>query len=233
MREIAVKRTTPTRNRYYDAYRNFQSYYSHTSSAYKVDNQPYEHEHYPYENYPPYREPYQEPYRDQRNAPKTKPRTKTKPSTKTKSKTNKKAKQKTKQKIKSAPQKRFRIRIDARIRIPRGAYAIIIFIFLGMAGMVYTQAATQGARMRLFSLRAELIETRAHSAALYTELYENFNKEEIEHYATTRLNMQRRRPHQEVRVSVPRASHIVINRPRANEVQQAGVLDSITNFFSR
>ena len=132
-----------------------------------------------------------------------------------------------------SPRKKFRIRIDSRIRIPSGAYAVCLFMFLGMAGMVYSQAATQGARMRLSVLRTQLAETRAHSQAIYTELYENYDKEEIERIAIEELNMRKRAPHQEVRVSVPKASYIVSNKPKAEAAPKMGLLDSIINFIFR
>jgi len=126
---------------------------------------------------------------------------------------------------------RFRKRIDEGIRIPAEAYIIILIIFAGMAGMVYSQAATQGARVRLATLKSRLAEVQTMNAALYTELYENFDKEAVERIAIEKLNMHPRKPHQEVRVNVPKASYVVQNKPNAASNVKLSFFEGIFNIF--
>jgi len=118
---------------------------------------------------------------------------------------------------KPARRVRYRMRIDPRIKISKEIVFLILFIFAGMIGVVYSQSLAQGAFGSIKTLGAELAEVKNHNAVLQVELYENFNKDEIEHIAATRLNMTKRKPHQEIRVSVPKASYVVQNKPKATQ----------------
>ena len=66
----------------------------------------------------------------------------------------------------------------------------------------------------------------------WADLPENYDKEEIERIAVTELNMHKRKPHQEIRINVPKASYIVQNKPKT-EAPRAGILENIKNFIFR
>jgi len=191
-----------TRHRYYDSYRSFGDYYSHTSSAYKID--------YDYEERVP-------------EIKRQKPPEKTAEIAAQNGKPLKKAKRRVSKVV-------FRKRIDPRIKINKEIVFIIMIIFFGMIGIVYTQAIAQGAFNDGKKIRSQLSEVRIHNRALYTELYENYDKEEIERIAVERLNMSKRKPHQEIYVSVPKTSYIV-NNPKPAVKPQLGMIDSIINFI--
>ena len=104
---------------------------------------------------------------------------------------------------------------------------LIIVIFVGMFFIVYTKAMAQSAFGGIKSLNAELSEVRGYNASLSVELYENYNKDEIEEIATTKLNMTKRKPHQEVHVNVPKASYIVQNKPKPAADPRIGLLERL------
>jgi len=196
-----------TSYKYYDAYRNFGNagnYYSHTSSAYKVELRP---EEYPEEIYAPN-------IKSRIAEPRIEPEPAARP------------------KKKQLQIRSFKLRNDPRIKITTGKVVMMICIFSFMLGIVQTKALEQGAHRNIKKLGAEISEVKNHIAALQTELYENYDKEEIERLAAERLNMTKRKAYQEVHVSVPKSSYIVQNKPKPAAAPQIGLLEKIFDLIN-
>ena len=211
-------RTSATGGKYYDAYRNFDEYYSQTSSAYKVDRESDRSETGYTDSRRRMEKAREQVQRIRDNARPIEDDILQRPNRPRKS--NNAAKPKpAKPKVakpKTAKRQRtrlnviyFRNRIDPAKNNPIEAYIAFIFLALGLFCIVGSHAMVQEARVTNTRLRTQLAETRTHSAALHTELYENFDKDEIERIAMAEFDMTYPKPHQEIRVSVPKASYVV------------------------
>jgi len=218
-------RINATSGKYYDAYRNFGDYYSQTSNAYKV-----------YENKSPQksrneyaqkRERLERAYEQKRLL---------------EDEADKRLKS---ARVQAKPAKaprpkhtrlnliKYRIRIDPAKANPKESYFVMFIVALGLVGVIASKAMVQDASMRTARLKTALAETRAHNAVLYKELYENYDKAEIERIATEDFDMAYPKPHQEIRVSVPRASYIVQARPGTVPETYSWVYEKIVDLINR
>jgi len=215
--------------KYYDAYRQFGDYYSQTSSAYKIYEKPETNGYPPGYGYKRERPKEAVPARRRRDAIETEKRRKAQPD----ADTRQQQQNKPRAKRKKLNLIRFRNRIDPSKANPMEAYVIIFIVALGLVGVIASRAMVQEATIRVARLRTELAETRTHSAALYTELYENFDKDLIERIAIEDMNMTYPKPHQEIRVNVPRASYIVQTKPNAPPETRAWLMDKLISLLNR
>ena len=218
-------RINTTSGKYYDAYRNFGDYYSQTSSAYKV-----------YENKPPHKPTYD--YAQRRERLEKAYEQKRLSENEAADKKPKKAQRPVENKKPRPKRKRldlikYRIRIDPSKSTPKEAYFVMLIVSIGLIGVIASRAMVQDATARTARLRSALAETRAHSAALYTELYKNYNKVEIERIATEDFDMTYPKPHQEIRVTVPRANYIVQARPNTVPETYTWLYEKMVDLINR
>ena len=197
-------RPKATNHRYYDSYRNFDKFYSSTSSAYKVD--------------------FFEDYRNENAAVAAQKNPWLEESVPRPEKQARRVK-----KPKTAA--RYLRRVDPRKKISKELVALMILIFAGMFGIVYTQSIAQRSFNNIKKLRTELAGVKIHNASMFTDLYENYDKDEIERIAVEKLNMTRRKPHQEVYVSVPKASYVVNGRPKPAAASREGFAEFLLNLI--
>jgi len=219
-------RINATSGKYYDAYRNFGDYYSQTSSAYKVD------ESKPYANKRPYdyaqrRERLEKAYEQKRRHENEAAEKKLKTARIAAENIQPRPKRKRLNLIK------YRVRIDPSKANPKEAYFVMLIVSVGLIGVIASRAMVQDASTRTARLRSALAETRAHSAALYTELYKNYNKVEIERIATEDFDMTYPKPHQEIRVTVPRANYIVQARPNTVPETYTWLYEKMVDLINR
>jgi len=95
------------------------------------------------------------------------------------------------------------------LKNPIEGYIAFGILSLGLFILFLSHAIVQNANVTNAQLRTQLAQTRTHNAALYTELYQNYDKDEIERIAMAEYDMTYPKPHQEIRVSVPKASYVV------------------------
>ena len=124
------------------------------------------------------------------------------------------------------------IYIDPKKRNPIGAFIIMAIIFSGLLGMIAMQAFVTNAEMKNKRLRARLNDVQTFNFTINAELYENFDKDEIERIAINDLNMTKRKPYQEIRVTVPSSSYIVMGKPKETQ-KRKGLIESALGFFYR